>query len=133
MSLIGDVIQSTDAVLKGMKRTLSEIPRGKCPVHYPDVPVTVQPRYRGQHLLHVDEAGKEKCVACYLCAAACPSDCIYIEAETDARPYADRIGRDERYAKVYNIDYGRCIFADTRRSMSKGRDHTRLQFRDLRL
>ena len=26
------------------------------------------------------------------------------------RPYAERIGRDERYAKVYNIDYGRCIF-----------------------
>src|SRR5690606_40148658 len=49
-------------------------------------------------------------VACYLCAAACPSDCIYIEAETDPRPYEERIGRDERYAKVYNIDYGRCIF-----------------------
>ena len=93
-----------------MKRTLSEIPREKWTVQYPDVPVTVQPRYRGQHLLHVDENGKEKCVACYLCAAACPSDCIYIEAETDPRPYADRIGRDERYARVYNIDYGRCIF-----------------------
>ena len=61
-------------------------------------------------LLHVDEMGKEKCVACYLCAAACPSDCIYIEAENDPRPYEERIGRDERYAKVYNIDYGRCIF-----------------------
>jgi len=110
MSLITDVLKSTTAVLKGMRRTLSEIPREKWTVQYPDEPVTVQPRYRGQHLLHVDEAGKEKCVACYLCAAACPSDCIYIEAETDPRPYADRVGRDERYAKVYNIDYGRCIF-----------------------
>ena len=35
---------------------------------------------------------------------------IYIEAETDPRPYAERIGRDERFARVYNIDYGRCIF-----------------------
>ena len=114
MSAFSDSVQltlkSTIAVLKGMKRTLSEIPRAKWTVQYPDVPITVQPRYRGQHLLHVDEAGKEKCVACYLCAAACPSDCIYIEAEDDARPYAERIGRDERYAKVYNIDYGRCIF-----------------------
>ncbi|HTH52243.1 MAG TPA: 4Fe-4S binding protein, partial [Pyrinomonadaceae bacterium] len=41
---------------------------------------------------------------------ACPSDCIYIEAIDDPRPYAERVGRDERYAKVYNIDYGRCIF-----------------------
>ena len=110
MSLISDVLQSTVAVIKGMTRTLSEIPRGKWTVQYPDVPITVQPRYRGQHLLHVDEAGKEKCVACYLCAAACPSECIYIEAETDPRPYEQRVGRDERYAKVYNIDYGRCIF-----------------------
>jgi NADH-quinone oxidoreductase subunit I len=66
--------------------TLSYIPKRKWTVQYPDEPVTMQPRYRGQHLLHVDELGREKCVACYLCAAACPSECIY------------------------NIDYGRCIF-----------------------
>ena len=59
MSFIGDVIQSTVAVIKGMTRTLSEIPREKWTVQYPDVPITVQPRYRGQHLLHVDENGKE--------------------------------------------------------------------------
>jgi putative CocE/NonD family hydrolase len=41
-----------------MKRTISEIPRGKWTVQYPDEPITVQPRYRGQHLLHVDENGK---------------------------------------------------------------------------
>jgi NADH-quinone oxidoreductase subunit I len=58
----------------------------------------------------VDELGREKCVACFLCAAACPSDCIYIEAEDDPRPYPERIGVDERFARVYNIDYGRCIF-----------------------
>lgn len=110
MSLIADVIQSTVAIAKGMKRTMSEIPRKKWTVQYPEEPVTLQPRYRGQHLLHVDENGKEKCVACYLCAAACPSDCIYIEAIDDPRPYGERVGRDERYAKVYNIDYGRCIF-----------------------
>ena len=37
-----------------------------------------------------------------------PSNCIYIEA---ARKYeATRISAGERYAKVYNIDYSRCIF-----------------------
>ena len=110
MSVVSDVLNSAVSVIKGMKRTLTEIPREKWTVQYPDEPVTMQPRYRGQHLLHVDENGKEKCVACYLCAAACPSDCIYIEAIDDPRPYAERVGRDERYAKVYNIDYGRCIF-----------------------
>jgi len=110
MSLISDVIQSNKAILLGMKETISQLPKQSWTVQYPDVPITVQPRYRGQHLLHVDEMGKEKCVACYLCAAACPADCIYIEAETDPRPYEERIGRDERFARVYNIDYGRCIF-----------------------
>ena len=28
----------------------------------------------------------------------------------DPRPAEERIGVDERYAKIYNIDYGRCIF-----------------------
>ena len=41
MSFIGDVIQSTVAVIKGMTRTLSEIPREKWTVQYPDVPITV--------------------------------------------------------------------------------------------
>jgi NADH-quinone oxidoreductase subunit I len=110
MSIISDVIQSTKAILQGMQVTLSYIPKQKWTVQYPDVPITVQPRYRGQHLLHVDENGKEKCVACFLCAAACPSDCIYIVATDDQRPADERVGRDERYASVYNIDYGRCIF-----------------------
>ncbi len=110
MSIITEVIQSTRAIIQGMSVTLSYIPKRKQTVQYPEEPVTVQPRYRGQHLLHVDESGKEKCVACFLCAAACPSECIYIEAVDDPRPAAERVGVDERYAKVYNIDYGRCIF-----------------------
>ncbi len=74
MSIITDVIESTKAIIQGMGVTLSYIPKQKWTVQYPEEPVTVQPRYRGQHLLHVDESGKEKCVACFLCAAACPSE-----------------------------------------------------------
>ena len=70
MSLIGDIIESTKAIIKGMSTTFAYIPREKWTVEYPDEPVTMQPRYRGMHLLHVDELGREKCVACYLCAAA---------------------------------------------------------------
>ena len=65
-------------------------------------------RYRGVHQLQRDENGLEKCVACFLCAAACPADCIYIEAAENTDQL--RISGGERYAKVYNIDYNRCIF-----------------------
>jgi NADH-quinone oxidoreductase subunit I len=50
----------------------------------------------------------EKCVASFLCAANCPSNCIYIEAAENTDKL--RISGGERYAKVYNIDYNRCIF-----------------------
>jgi NADH-quinone oxidoreductase subunit I len=59
-------------------------------------------------VLQRDENGMEKCVACFLCAAACPVECIYIEAKENTDQV--RISGGERYAEVYNIDYSRCIF-----------------------
>jgi NADH-quinone oxidoreductase subunit I len=75
---------------------------------YPEVPPNFQERFRGKHVLQRDENGLEKCVACFLCAAACPVECIYIEAEENTEQV--RISGGERYASVYNIDYSRCIF-----------------------
>ena len=43
-----------------------------------------------------------------LCSAACPANCIYIEAAENTE--SQRISAGERYASVYNIDYSRCIF-----------------------
>src|SRR6478752_1235599 len=75
---------------------------------YPDSPPNFQERYRGIHVLQRDEDGLEKCVACFLCSAACPARCIYIEAAENTE--TNRISAAERYATVYNIDYSRCIF-----------------------
>ena len=105
---ITEILQSAAAVAKGMGITFKEMMQPAITEDYPDAPVNFQERYRGVHVLQRDESGLEKCVACFLCAAACPSDCIYIEAaeNTDTA----RISGGERYAKVYNIDYNRCIF-----------------------
>jgi len=46
----------------------------------PNEGAVFQERFRGLHELQRDENGLEKCVACFLCAAACPANCIYIEA-----------------------------------------------------
>jgi NADH-quinone oxidoreductase subunit I len=107
-SLLGEVAATTMALVKGFGVTFKNMLRKTVTENYPHEPVHFQPRYRGIHVLHRDEGGLEKCVGCFLCAAACPSNCIYIEAAENTE--VSRISAGERYAKVYNIDYSRCIF-----------------------
>ena len=107
-NILNEVGETCVALVKGFSVTFRNLWRKTVTENYPDEPVHFQPRYRGIHVLQRDEDGLEKCVGCFLCAAACPARCIYIEAaeNTDAK----RISAGERYAKVYNIDYSRCIF-----------------------
>ena len=107
-SKIGEIISAAAAIAKGMSVTFGEMLQPTITEDYPDAPAIFQERFRGVHELQRDENGMEKCVACFLCAAACPSDCIYIEAAENTE--SKRISGGERYAEVYNIDYNRCIF-----------------------
>ena len=107
------VFRELAAIAKGMSVTLREMFQPTVVENYPDGPgplrgAKFEERYRGMHVLQRDENGLEKCVACFLCAAACPSNCIYIEAAENTTEH--RVSGAERYAHVYNIDYNRCIF-----------------------
>ena len=107
------IVRNMAAIAKGMSITFREIFQPTEVENYPDGPgpmrgAVFQARFRGAHVLQRDENGLEKCVACFLCAAACPANCIYIEADENTEEH--RISSSERYAKVYNIDYNRCIF-----------------------
>ncbi len=65
--------------------------------HYPDT-------YRGRHRLTLKQDGAVQCTACFLCATACPAECIYIEAGE----YPDK--SVEKYPVRYEIDTLRCIY-----------------------
>src|SRR3974390_2776074 len=107
-NILGEVLGGAAAVVKGMGVTMREMMSPTVTENYPDEPPRLQERVGGVHVLQRDENGLEKCVACFLCAAACPANCIYIEAAENTDQV--RISGGERYAKIYNIDYNRCIF-----------------------
>ncbi len=69
---------------------------------YPEQPAYLPPRWRGRIILSRDPDGGERCVACYLCAVACPVDCIALQATEDPT------GR--RYPEFFRINFSRCIF-----------------------
>jgi NADH-quinone oxidoreductase subunit I len=69
---------------------------------YPEVPIYVPPRYRGRIVLTRDPDGEERCVACNLCAAACPVGCISLQkAEKEDGRW---------YPEFFRINFSRCIF-----------------------
>lgn len=71
-------------------------------LQYPEQPVYLPPRYRGRIVLTRDPDGEERCVACNLCAAACPVGCISLQkAEKEDGRW---------YPEFFRINFSRCIF-----------------------
>src|ERR1700691_1314685 len=71
-------------------------------VQYPEQKPYLAPRFRGRIILSRDPDGGERCVACNLCAVACPVDCIALQATED------ETGR--RFPEFFRINFSRCIF-----------------------
>ncbi len=92
---IFSILQSTWIVLKHTVRKRDTI-------QYPEEKAYLAPRWRGRIILSRDPDGQERCVACHLCAVACPVDCISLQAAED------EYGR--RYPKFFRINFSRCIF-----------------------
>ena len=96
-------------ILDGMRLTLRHLGRSlfKRPitVQYPEEKRELRvENYRGLHRLNRDEQDRVACVACFMCATACPADCIHIEAGES--PWEDR----EKYPIKFDIDELRCIY-----------------------
>lgn len=93
-------------VVEGVATTVRHLVSRKVTIQFPEEryeppdPII----YRGVHRLNRDEQGRVKCVACFLCATACPAHCIDIVAAES--PWPDR----EKYPASFTIDMLRCIF-----------------------
>ena len=95
---MSDILNALATMGAYLRRTFA--PRAT--ISYPEERPRIPPRWRGRIVLTRDPEGAERCVACYLCAVACPVDCIALQATEDAD------GR--RYPAFFRINFARCIF-----------------------
>jgi NADH-quinone oxidoreductase subunit I len=93
------------AIAEGLKTTLKHLFRpDTITEEYPEVKPDLPLNYRGVHRLNRDEQGRVKCVACFLCATACPARCIDIVGAP--APWPDR----DKYPTTFVIDELKCIY-----------------------
>lgn len=105
-----NIYHNLRSVLIGLRITLKYCFQRTVTVQYPEHKLTFAPRYRGIHEFELN-----KCIACDLCAKACPVDCIYIDKSGPRRidkqtgtvnPADPKNGDLLRFA----IDYSKCLF-----------------------
>jgi len=96
--------------LRGLFTTLKHAARGLFryetlpAISYPEGQPEVRDTYRARHRLMRRPDGSPRCVACGMCAAACPAHCIFIEATASDDP------RIEKKVKRFDIDHLTCVF-----------------------
>ncbi len=95
------------AIVEGLQTTVGHIVKHKPTTQeFPEEKPELPANYRGVHRLNRDEQGRVKCVACYMCATACPAHCIYIEAAAAPPEWPDR----DKFPASFVIDELKCIF-----------------------
>ncbi len=102
MNRISELICGAWSIVRSMWVIFWHLTHRRETILYPEKKPVMPPRWRGRIILSRDPDGQERCVACYLCAAACPVDCISLQATEDAH------GR--RYPEFFRINFSRCIF-----------------------
>jgi NADH-quinone oxidoreductase subunit I len=96
------------ALALGFWTTLKHVVHPTVTISYPEVKRPPALKFRGRHRLYRADDGLERCIGCELCAAACPSGAILVEASENDPEHP--VSPGERYASRYEINMIRCIF-----------------------
>ncbi len=90
-------------IIKGMALTIKMFRSKPVTRQYPKEKRPAMPGFRGLHALTRNaDTGEARCVGCGLCAAVCPSRCIYIYT-------ADSLDH-KKIVERYEIEVLRCVF-----------------------
>lgn len=102
MNILTSILVGIGTNLRSMWMIFAHAFRKRDTIQYPEQKVYLPPRYRGRIVLTRDPDGEERCVACNLCAVACPVGCISLQkAEQDDGRW---------YPEFFRINFSRCIF-----------------------
>ncbi|KOR30851.1 NADH dehydrogenase [Achromatium sp. WMS2] len=102
MNYLWSLVTDFGTQLRSLWMVFSHGFRKRDTLQYPEQKVNAPPRYRGRIVLTRDPDGNERCVACNLCAVACPVGCISLQKAESA---------DGRwYPEFFRINFSRCIF-----------------------
>ena len=77
---------------------------------YPEEKFPWSYRTRGRHYLTKRSDGRLSCVACMMCAMACPSNAIKIEIKELETPYYTKRQKIDRCPKSFTINQLTCIY-----------------------
>lgn len=90
-------------IFRGLWYTLKQIFQPKFTMQYPEERLDPPDIFRGRPVL-VEDNGQERCVACGLCARACPPLAISMQASENSDD------PKERYPTFFEINMLRCIY-----------------------
>ena len=91
-------------MFEGLKTTIRELFKPKVTIRYPEERLEPADRFRGMFRFSFD-----RCIACKLCAVACPIDIIYIDVHDEQREVDGKM-KKLKVLDRYDIDVKRCMF-----------------------
>jgi NADH-quinone oxidoreductase subunit I len=103
------IVRGVWSLVRGLKVTFVEFFTRKTTECYPENRATLVmfDRFRGTLTMPPDEAGNSRCIACGLCATACPNGTLRVESEIVADP---ETGKRQKRLLTYEYNLGSCMF-----------------------
>ena len=91
-------------LFEGLRTTWRELWKKKVTIEYPEQRMEPSDRFRGMFRFSYD-----RCIACKLCAMACPIDIIYIDVHDETQE-VDGKKKKVKVLDRFDIDVKRCMF-----------------------